>query len=181
MDEDLVTLVDENDVVIGVADKVAAHRGEGKLHRAASVFLFRKSTESGEVELLLQQRSTKKIVGAEQWANTVCGNVWPEESYEECAKRRLSFELGINSVELFDVVTFRYQVQCNQEFSENEIDHIFAGWFDGKLLSNPEEVASYKWIAWKDISPTDERWAPWFKLFITDKKVHRALENYVKG
>ncbi|MDQ5950941.1 MAG: isopentenyl-diphosphate Delta-isomerase, partial [Patescibacteria group bacterium] len=68
--QDQVTLITEQDEVIGTMDKIEAHRGDGKLHRASSVFLFKKS-EDGEVELLVQQRSDKKIVGAGQWANTV--------------------------------------------------------------------------------------------------------------
>jgi isopentenyldiphosphate isomerase len=45
-----------------------AHREKGKKHQAISLFLFRKN-KTGEFELLLQQRSNKKIVGALQWAN----------------------------------------------------------------------------------------------------------------
>lgn len=177
--QDQVTLITEQDEVIGTMDKIEAHRGDGKLHRASSVFLFKKS-EDGEVELLVQQRSDKKIVGAGQWANTVCGNVWPEESYEACAKRRLRFELGIEEAgELKDVTTFRYQAKCNEEFSENEIVHIFAGWFDGEVKPNPDEVADTQWVKWEAIDANVQKWAPWFKLFVTSEKVKTALENYV--
>ena len=89
---DQVTLVDEHDHQIGVMDKVEAHRGDGKRHRASSVFLFNKNGE-----LLIQQRSKKKIVGALQWGNTCCGNVRPGESCEECALRRLREGLGITT------------------------------------------------------------------------------------
>lgn len=176
---DLVTLVTENDEVIGSMDKIEAHRGAGKLHRASSVFLFRKNNKN-ELELLIQKRSDKKIVGAGQWANTVCGNVLPEESYEDCARRRLNFELGIAEVEnLEDGSTFRYHAQCNEEFSENEIVHIFAGWFDGEVKLNKDEVAEIKWVEWESIAAQQITIAPWFKLFLNDPKVKSSLENYV--
>lgn len=177
--QDQVTLINEQDEVLGTMDKIEAHRGQGKLHRASSVFLFRK-VKGDEVELLVQQRSHKKIVGAGQWANTVCGNVWPEESYGACAIRRLSFELGIEAAdELEDVTTFRYHAKCNEEFSENEIVHLFSGWFDGEPRPNPDEVAAFEWVSWKKIDPADEKWTPWFKLFMTDQKVKTLFESYV--
>lgn len=176
--QDQVTLVNEQDEVIGTMDKIEAHRGDGKLHRAISVFLFRKNA-AGEAEILIQRRSDKKIVGAGQWANTVCGNVWPYESYEECARRRLSFELGIDDVAIEDIQTFRYQVRCNEEFSENEIDHVFAGWFDDSVQPNVDEVADTEWILWNTIKSDDSRWTPWFKVFIAEGLVKTALEKYV--
>lgn len=186
MNKDLVTLVNEQDEVLGSMDKIEAHRGEGKLHRAISVFLFRKNS-GGEIELLIQKRSVKKIVGAGQWANTVCGNVWPDESYEDCARRRLSFELGITDshLSLTDIFIFRYQTKCNEEFSENEIDHIFAGWFDEDVMPNPEEVAECSWIEWQSLQKleiaSDKKWAPWFKMFLESSAVMETLESYAKA
>ena len=170
---DLVTLVTPDDVVVGTMDKLDAHRGEGKLHRAISVFLFRKN-EVGEVELLIQQRSKKKIVGAEQWANTVCGNVWPEESYQACAQRRLAVELDITqdrngeSIKLQPVEKFQYQVRCNDEFSENELDQVFMGWFDGTVVPNPEEVTAIEWVSWENVCDraVTKDWAPWFEIML---------------
>jgi isopentenyl-diphosphate delta-isomerase len=170
---DLVTLVTPEDLVIGTMDKIEAHRGQAKLHRAISVFLFRKN-EVGEVELLIQQRSKKKIVGAEQWANTVCGNVWPEESYEACAQRRLQFELGITQdqhgqpIELQPVEKFQYQVECNDEFSENEMDQVFMGWFDGAVVLNRDEVMATEWVSWEKICDrvVTKDWTPWFEIML---------------
>jgi len=181
---DLVTLVNESDEVIGSMDKIEAHRGEGHLHRAVSVYLFRpirhpepdneflanskeeKSSHSRstskqgglnpKVELLIQQRSAKKIVGAHQWANTVCGNVRPTETYEECAYRRLREELGITKVEIKEVYDFQYHLQCNEEFSEYEIDHVFIGSYDGEVLPNPDEAQDFTWVKWGELAAGDQ-------------------------
>lgn len=174
---DQVTLVDDQDIVIGVMDKIEAHRGEGKLHRASSVFLF---NDKGQT--LIQKRSSKKIVGALQWANTCCGNVLPGESYEDCAKRRLLFELGIENVVLKKLTKFRYQTKCNEEFSENEIDTVYVGRYDGMVHPNPEEVSDYQWIDWKELqdrvtnAPVTGEFilAPWTKIMMQLEEVQNT-------
>ncbi|HSW90107.1 MAG TPA: isopentenyl-diphosphate Delta-isomerase [Patescibacteria group bacterium] len=175
MNLDQVILVDENDAEIGVMDKIEAHRGKGKLHRASSVFLFNKNGE-----LLLQQRSSKKIVGALQWANTCCGNVRPGESYEECAVRRLREELGITNVVLDPVHKFIYQVQCNKAFSEYEMDTVFVGKYDGEVKPNPEEVANFKWIAWEEfigmLNDKNPMLVPWNQIMN-----EKGILKYVKS
>ncbi len=168
MQQDLVVLVDENDAIIGQMDKIEAHRGNARLHRAISVFLFRKSGK--KAELLIQQRSAKKIVGAGQWANTCCGNVRPGESYEECAHRRLRDELGIEKVQLCPITKFIYQVKCNKEFSEHEMDQVFVGWYEGVVRPNADEVQNVEWVEWDDNQEgflqrlSEKSLAPWFEV-----------------
>lgn len=171
--KDQVVLVDEHDVQIDVMDKIEAHRGDGKRHRASSVFLF-----NSNHELLMQQRSEKKIVGALQWANTCCGNVWPDESRADCAYRRLNIELGITQVTLRSVYTFEYHVKANAEFSEWEIDEVFVGTYDGDVSPNPDEVKQYRWVSQKEveywIQKKDDSLAPWFVLMYEDERLQKA-------
>lgn len=219
---DQVTLVNDKDEVVGSMDKVEAHRGEGQLHRAVSVYLFRKlinrSTDQPITELLVQQRSDKKIVGAHQWANTICGNVRPSESYEQCAHRRLREELGIpvnhlpslerrghdkwgTKLVLEPIYKFRYQLQCNAEFSENEIDQVFVGWYDGDVQPNPEEVQEYAWVDWNelqiraknselrtqnfntkqiDIKTSQLILAPWFVHMLGNEELIEKIEKFIQ-
>jgi isopentenyl-diphosphate delta-isomerase len=174
---DQVILVDENDNQIGVMDKVEAHRGEAKLHRAISVFLF---NEKGE--LLLQQRSAHKIVGAGEWANTCCGNLRPGESYEECADRRLDEELRIKKVELKPIYKFQYHVKCNEEFSEWEMDQIFLGKYEGEVKPNPEEVNECKWIEIRKIQFDDNEtvYAPWLRLILKDEVFQSEVKKFLQ-
>lgn len=171
---DQVTLVNANDEFVGSMDKVEAHRGEGKLHRAISVFLL---NEQGE--LLIQQRSAKKIVGALQWANTCCGNVRPNETYLECAQRRLREELGIVGVHLTPMTKFTYQVRCNEEFSEHEIDSVFSGHYSGEVFPNPEEVAAIRWIDKKNMKirtkDIDTSFAPWVPFLLQQASIQKVL------
>lgn len=171
---DQVTLVDEHDHQVGVMDKVEAHLGDGKRHRASSVFLFNKKGE-----LLIQQRSKKKIAGALQWANTCCGNMRPGETYEECAYRRLREELGITTATIQPLYTFEYHVKCNDKFSEWEIDHVFVGKYEGDLYINPDEVKNIAWVYTKRLLRMTEKekgkYAPWFLIFLQQQKLQDYL------
>ena len=175
---DQVILVNQQDEPIGVMDKTEAHRGMGRLHQAISVFLFRKNKTV--IELLIQQRSQQKITCAGWWANTVCGNVRPDESREQCALRRLKEELGITKARIKPIYKFQYQAKCDKEFSENEIDQVFVGWFDGQIQPNPAEVADYQWINWPsllDQKITQYQFVPWFGIMLCDLKLRKLIEK----
>jgi len=171
---DQVTLVDEQDNFIGVLDKIEAHRGEGKLHRAISVYLF-----NDQGQLLIQQRSQKKIVGAGQWANTCCGNVRPTEDYKQCAYRRLREELGITQVTLKPVQKFQYFAKCNEEFSEREIDQVFVGQYQGELHLNPGEVQTTALVKLSDLiaNPESFELAPWFLIMLEKPELITLLQK----
>lgn len=184
---DQVILVDENDQEIGTMDKLDAHRGDGQLHRAISVYLFRKAPDGTSPEVLVQRRSATKIVGAGQWGNTVCGNVRPGETYEDCALRRLREELGIEDARIEPIHKFRYQVRCNDEFSENEIDQVFWGYYNGEPAPNPEEVSDYAWAKWNNLleaSTTgyvdDLEIVPWLKIMLNDKVLIKRLNEVLQ-
>jgi isopentenyl-diphosphate delta-isomerase len=172
---DQVTLVDANDNQIGSQDKIEAHRGDGQLHRAISVFLF-----DNKGKLLIQQRSNKKIVGALMWANTACGNVRPGESYLDCAKRRLKEELGIEEVGLSEVGKFQYQVSFDNGFSENEIDTIFVGRFLGEARPNPEEVSAIDWINFEDLLRDKKNYAPWVEKIMENSQIKNTIYKLAK-
>jgi len=146
-DGDEVTLVDAADNVVGRMDKKAAHRYPLFLHRAASVWLFRKNG----TELLLQQRSAKKITGAGWWGNTICGNVWPDESYDDCALRRLAVEMGISTAQLQEAYSFMYKAYVNDEYGEFEMDRVFIGKYDWSVKPNHAEVSDFLWVNWQQL------------------------------
>ncbi|MBD3250821.1 MAG: isopentenyl-diphosphate Delta-isomerase [Candidatus Pacebacteria bacterium] len=177
---DRVILVDENDQVIGQEDKVEAHRGQGQRHRAVSVFLF-----NSEGELLIQRRSQYKIVAAGKWGNTVCGNVRPGESYEDCAQRRLQEELGIREVRLKKIDKFSYHVEFENGFSENEIDTIFAGKLNQSPQPNPQEVSEYQWIEFDSFASmvvnqekTDMQLVPWLEKIFDEPQILKKLKDF---
>ena len=102
----MMTQVDENDTVVGPISKLEGHllpekhTDKSKLHRAFSLFLFNHRNQ-----LLLQQRSKKKITFPLLWTNTCCShNSHVDNELEtgsdfigmrRAAVRRTLFEMGI--------------------------------------------------------------------------------------
>jgi isopentenyl-diphosphate delta-isomerase len=65
IENDKVILVNEHDDMVGIMDKMEAHR-QGLLHRAFSIFIFNRKGE-----MLLQQRALSKYHSAGLWTMPV--------------------------------------------------------------------------------------------------------------
>ena len=146
LQKDEVTLVDEDGKLLGREDKFLAHQHPAKLHLASSVWLL-----NSKKQVLLQKRSNSKIVGAGWWANTVCGNVLPVETYFDCARRRLQQELAITNAQITPVYKFTYRAYCNEKYGENEIDQVYVGKFEEKVIPNSKEVSDIEWVDFKSL------------------------------
>ncbi len=158
MTEEQVILVDENDRELGTEPKLAAHE-RGLLHRAVSVFLF-----DGRGNTLLQRRAAGKYHSAGLWANACCSHPRPGESAADAARRRLREEMGVDC-ELRPIHTFTYRADVGGGLVEHELDHVFAGRFDGEPAPNPAEVADWRWhdvaALERDVEANPERYARW--------------------
>lgn len=165
-DEPLVVLVDEDDVAIGHAGKLAAHRPPAPLHRAVSVVLH---DDVGRI--LLQRRSPAKYHFAGLWANTACGHPEPGEDVESAARRRLAAELGTTAGALTDIGTFVYEaVDPTSGLMEHELDHVLVGPVAGPVQPSPPEVAEIRWASRTEIADlvrtAPETVAPWLPLLL---------------
>jgi len=156
-----VILVDENDVELGVAEKMEAHL-TGALHRAVSVFIF-----NGNGELLLQRRAQGKYHSPGKWSNTCCTHPRLGELTLDAARRRLKEEMGIDS-ELTSVGTILYRADFENGLVEHELDHLFFGFNDHTPSINQEEVDSYRYIDLDELkietTTYPERFTPWLNL-----------------
>ena len=159
-DNEPLMLVDNNDVVIGFEEKTAAHRGNGVLHRAFSIFLF---NDHGEV--LLQQRSSLKPLWPEYWSNTCCSHPRRGESLAQATERRLKEES-----QLTFLFKFQYHAVFNDIGSEHELCSVFVGKMTGRPEPdfNPTEIATTAWVS---VSTVDEwltdvnvQTTPWFAM-----------------
>lgn len=155
-----VILVDINDRVIGVEEKLRAHQ-EGKLHRAFSIFIF-----NSQHELLLQKRADSKYHSAGLWSNTCCSHPKQGEDILKTARQRLKEEMGFDCP-LREVFSFIYQANFPNHLIENEFDHVLIGQFDGIPVINHNEVSEYKWIDTsklaKDIKKNPGQYTFWLK------------------
>lgn len=145
MKEEHVVLVDEQNNEIGIAPKATIHGIKTPLHRAFSCFLF-----NSEGDFLIQQRAFSKKTWPGVWSNSVCGHPLPGESTEKAVHRRIQYELGIKSAEIFEALpNFQYCASF-QGIQENEICPVWVGFTRDLPKPNPEEVESTQWINWEN-------------------------------
>ncbi len=95
--DELLTVVDENDVVLGSEKREVIHR-EGLKHRAVHLFVL---NQKGEI--FLQKRSRLKDKCPGLWDSSAAGHVDAGEEYELCAQRELEEELGLVQHDLKEV------------------------------------------------------------------------------
>jgi isopentenyl-diphosphate delta-isomerase type 1 len=89
MIEEIFDVVNEHDEVIGRKPRNEIHRLKLK-HRAVHVLVF-----NSKGELFLQKRSMKKDCFPGTWDSSASGHLDSGESYDACAVRELSEELGL--------------------------------------------------------------------------------------
>lgn len=166
-----VVLIDKNDEVLGFKEKWVTHKIPVLLHRAISIVIFNKS----RTKILITKRIHDKPTWGGWWSNTVCTNVYPNETYQKAADRRIYEELGFRT-KLKEVFKFIYKADMPDGiWGEHELDHVFIGEYEGKIKPNPKEVEGYEWI-WigdlkKDIKKNPDKYTPWFKIIVKKLKI----------
>lgn len=161
-----VVLVDRNEKVLGLKEKFAAHKIPVPLHRAVSVVIFNRRKD----RMLITKRSSQKPTWPGFWSNAVCSHPYPNESCQKAAERRLYQELGFRA-SLKEIFDFTYKAEMeNKIWGEHELDHVFAGTYEGSICPNPDEVAGYEWIGVedlkKDLKKNPKKYTPWFKIIL---------------
>jgi isopentenyl-diphosphate delta-isomerase len=162
-DNDPVILVDANDVAVGTAGKLDAHR-RGLKHRAISVLV-----RNSEGEFLLQRRNPAKYHSGGLWTNACCSHPYPGESVAAAARRRLAQEMGIDCP-LEPLFVLHYHTPVSDGLIENEVVHVFGAHYDGPVKPDPAEASEWKWIAYADLA-RDMRARPqaytiWFREYV---------------
>ncbi len=165
--EERVILVDARDRAVGTAEKVAAHREGGLLHRAFSVFLF-----DDDGRMLLQQRAAAKYHFPRLWTNACCGHPRPGEPVLAAAARRVGEELGV-AASLRPAFTLLYEAADPASgLAEREFDHVLLGRLETEPRPAPEEIEAVALWAWeplrRDVRERPERYTPWFQLALDE-------------
>ena len=175
-DNDSILLVDDDDVLLGTAPKLDAHR-RGLKHRAVSALV-----RSPRGDVLLQRRAADKYHSQGLWTNACCSHPRPDESSEDAASRRLFEEMGV-LCELQPLFTAHYHAAVSNDLIENEVVHVFGGTFDvradGTVAPDPDEVSDWKWMPFEEVvadqAAHPERYSVWFKHYL-----HNHLDAIAK-
>lgn len=161
-DDEPLVLVNAADEEVGFLDKATAHRGNGTLHRAFSLFVFNPAGE-----LLLQERASGKRLWGGYWSNTCCSHPRRGETMDAAIHRRLEEELGFDCALKF-LFKFEYQAQFDADGAEHELCWVFVGHAEAVAQVNATEIAATRWVAPAaldaEMAARPEAFTPWFKL-----------------
>jgi isopentenyldiphosphate isomerase len=133
-----ITIVDENDTVLGYENYFVAVE-KGLIRRASVVFIF-----DTEGNMLVQKRSAH-ISKPLLFDKSVGGHVDEGETYHNAAIREMSEELGLVGVPLEEIVTsFR---------SDSFFDAVYKAVIprDTVFTIDPHEVDSVKWMSAQEL------------------------------
>ena len=166
MPKEHVVLVDENNIVIGTADKSTVHHADTPLHRGFSVFLF-----NSDGKLLLQQRAKHKVTWPGVWSNSCCGHPMLDEKSEVAARRRMKYEIGVDEADIHMILPdYRYKAE-REGVVENEFCPVMIAFSDVAPKVNPDEVDEVSWIEWEDfkkeIAQNPGFYSPWCEEEVT--------------
>jgi len=156
-----VILVDEQDIPVGVMEKMEVHE-KALLHRAFSVFIL-----NSKGMMLLQQRAARKYHSANLWTNACCSHPKPGDDTMLAAQKRLQEEMGF-STGLKKAFNFIYKTPFDNGLTEHEFDHVFVGYYDGDICPDPNEVGDYCYMSLEEIraaiSSHPDKYTEWFKI-----------------
>jgi isopentenyl-diphosphate delta-isomerase len=159
---DQLILVDRNDNIVGHEEKDKCHIIPALLHRAFSIFII-----NAEGHMLIHKRSALKKTWPGFWTNACCSHPRKDETLEMATKRRLREELGITA-DLKPLFTFQYEAPFDEEYGENEVDHVFIGMHDGPITADPAEIEAWRFMnihdLAADVKARPEKYTPWFAL-----------------
>ena len=173
-----VLLVDMNDNPIGEAEKLQAHK-QGLLHRAFSIFIYRKNAHG--IEYLLQKRASQKYHCGGLWTNTCCSHPNTQKERTISVQERLKFEMGMDIPfeNIKFIKKFTYKAVFDNGLTEHEIDHVFMAEYQGENIQpNPEEVDDMRWINLDiledDLAKNPQNYTAWLPqvLHIAKKGLH---------
>lgn len=159
---ELLILVDSEDQPVGELDKAACHNGDGKLHRAFSLFIL-----NSKGQILLQKRAKNKRLWGGYWSNSCCSHPRVGESMADAVIRRSEQELGITVNAKF-VYKFEYSAQFGDMGSEHELCSVYVAQTEDEPTFNTEEISACRWVSpaklAKALVDNADHYTPWLKL-----------------
>lgn len=139
-DDEILEVVDENDVVVGLATRKEIHQKK-LIHRAVHIFLFNSAGS-----LFVQRRSPRKDTHPLKLDSSAAGHVDPGERYVDAAARELYEELGLRA-QLEEVLRL-------PPSEETGFEHVvlYATCTDLTPLVDPDEIIEGSFVPPQELS-----------------------------
>lgn len=134
--DEIFDVVDAFDTVIGRESRRTVHARRLR-HRAAHVLVFNRRGE-----LFLQKRSMNKDSCPGLWDSSAAGHVDSGESYDDCARRELAEELG---VEAEDAPVRLFKLPACARTGE-EFVWVYRVCAEGPFVLNTDEIDTGAWF-----------------------------------
>lgn len=142
MSDELLSIVDNNDEVIGTKPRSEVH-SQGLIHRAVHILVF-----NDQRQLFLQKRSMNKDENPGLWDTSAAGHVDAGESYEMCAAREIYEELGIKTNEK---LKYLFKLPASEQTGMEFIE-VYRCNDNGPFTMASEEIDEGKWFSLTVIS-----------------------------
>ena len=151
---ELLEEVDDSNRLTGrLVPRSEAHT-HGLLHRTVYVIL----TDAAGQSVVLQQRHEQKAVCPGLWDLSCAEHVAPGETYLQAACRGLREELGVDGVELVELLpptkrVLNWTTVTGKQILDVEFVPVFTGILPAghELAPDGVEVAAWRWQAWGEL------------------------------
>ncbi|NCN06822.1 MAG: hypothetical protein CO156_03305 [Candidatus Pacebacteria bacterium CG_4_9_14_3_um_filter_40_12] len=139
--DEMLDLVDENDVVIGIVARPEANTNPELIHREISVLLF-----DAEKNIVIQKRSKYKSVHPNMWS-MLAGHIPAGADPEETAYRELEEEFGLTKMPL----TFLTKKHLTYPHESHFMYYFVAKYSGEKITFDESEVSEIKIVSQKEL------------------------------
>lgn len=140
MQNEYLAVVDDHDRVIDSRPRREIH-ASGFRHRAVHILVF-----NDQQQLFMQKRSMKKDLNRGLWDTSAAGHVDAGESYENCAPRELSEELGVKA-ELKALFKLEATPALGMEFIQ-----VYRCQHNGPFMLAKDEIDEGTWLSPEEVS-----------------------------
>jgi isopentenyldiphosphate isomerase len=167
MNNELLSVVDENDCVIDTCERRVIH-AIGLRHRAVHILVF-----NDQGQLFLQKRSMKKDLNGGLWDTSAAGHVDAGEDYDVSAVREIEEELGISAAHSLEpLFKLPATAATGMEFTQ-----VYRCLHNGPFNLAADEIDEGGWFSFAEITErtlTDDQ-----RLTETFKTIWRRFEASV--
>lgn len=154
--DELFDVVDEHNRVIEVMSRREVHQ-LGLRHRAVHVFLFR-----SDGRLLIHLRAASKVEFPSVWSSSAAGHVTSGENPDDCVRRELAEELGLDAKLKFCLEIPACPQTCM------EFTRLYLAVSDDEIHPDPGEISDTRWLqldeVQKQIQALPDQFSPAFRL-----------------